>query len=452
VSWQRVAALVASRSRLCIISGGPGTGKTTTVAKILALLLLTEPERTRIGLAAPTGKAASRLQEAIAAAKPFLPQDEALHQKLPAHASTIHRLLGAAPYSASFRHCRDNPLDLDTLVVDEASMVDLSLMQRLVEALPPSARLILLGDRDQLSSVEGGAVLGDICSHPLAERFTPGFCAAAEHAGSPALPSSPEARPLSDCIVLLRKSYRFSGGGIEPLRLAIRDQDARAALGVLEDEKLPDVRLLECASAAMLGPLMKPIVIAGYDPIFHAASPGEALAALDSFRVLSPVREGPYGTGALNRKIELMLKDRGTIPAGSGMYPGRPLIIGRNEYSLQLFNGDLGIIWPHGRTVQAFFPGPQGLRGLPPVLLPEHETAYAMTVHKSQGSEFDGVLVVLPDQELPILTRELLYTAVTRARRSVWVVGTRDAVRCCIQRRTVRSSGLGHRLWGEPGQ
>jgi exodeoxyribonuclease V alpha subunit len=452
IDWPRIAARAAARSRLCIISGGPGTGKTTTVAKVLALLLLTEPERQRFGLAAPTGKAAARLQEAIARVKPSLPLEAHLREKIPAHASTIHRLLGAMPNSISFRHNRANPLPLDTLVVDEASMVDLALMHRLLEALPSTSRLILLGDRDQLSSVEGGAVLGDISSHPLAEKFSKQFACAAESQEHPPLPSSADVGPLSDSIVLLQKSYRFSGGGIEPLRLAIRDQDAESALRVLRDESLPDVRILHCHSQAELFLLMKEPVLSGYAPLFGAGSPEEAFAFLDGLRVLSPLREGPYGTGRLNQLVERTLQNLGVIPAGAGgMYPGRPLIIERNDYAQQLFNGDLGILWPSGATDLAFFPSAQGMKGFPPVLLPAHETAYAMTVHKSQGSEFDHVLLVLPDIDLPILTRELLYTGVTRARKSVCIIGSEAVLRACIRRRTIRSSGLGDLLWKERG-
>ena len=448
IDWQRIAALAAVRNRLCIISGGPGTGKTTTVAKILALLLMVEPERTRIGLAAPTGKAAARLQEAIASVKPSLTMDPALREKIPAHASTIHRLLGTIPGAVSFRHNRKNPLPLDTLVVDEASMVDLSLMHRLLEALPDDCRLILLGDRDQLASVEGGAVLGDICSHVLAERFTPAFASRAP-ADPGALPVSPEAPPLSDCIVMLRRSYRFSGGGIEPLRLAVRDQDEDRTLEVLQDENLPEVRLLPCASPAELARLMENALLAGYGPVFAAGSPREAISSLERLRVLSPLREGPYGTNSLNLLVERVFENRGTIPVGAGgRYRGRPLLIERNDYALQLFNGDLGVLWHEDGTLQACFSSPGGgTRALPPALLPEHVTAFAMTVHKSQGSEFDQVLLVLPDQDLPILSRELLYTAVTRARRSVTIIGSESMVRCCVRRRTFRSSGLADRLW-----
>jgi exodeoxyribonuclease V alpha subunit len=448
IDWQRVAALAAARSRLCIISGGPGTGKTTTVAKVLALLLLIDPGRSRIGLAAPTGKAAARLQEAISRAKQTLPLEDALRERIPENASTIHRLLGSIPLSGTFRHDSGTPLPLDILVVDEASMVDLSLMHRLLQALPPECGLILLGDRDQLASVEGGAVLGDICSDPLAELFTPKFTSAPELAGQPQLPSSPSARCLSDSIVILQRSYRFSGGGLEPLRLAIRDQDSDRVIELLDDDRFPDIRLLRCASPSDLGRNMEKSVLDGYEPLHRAQSPQEAFAALDLMRVLTPLREGPYGLIRLNSLIEGLLIRRGLLDFGQpGLSRGRPLMIERNDYGQQLFNGDFGIVWPSAEGFQAFFQDRGGMRGLPLSLLPAHQTAYALTVHKSQGSEFDHVLFVLPDQDLPILTREILYTGVTRARKTVSIIGSEAIVRACVARRTTRSSGLADLLW-----
>jgi len=423
IDWQREAAKPALSQRLCIISGGPGTGKTSTVVKILALLRLQSGgESLRIALAAPTGKAAARMQESIHRASESL--DETLLKSLSSQASTLHRLLGVIPNSRRFRHHRDNPLPVDLLIVDEASMIDLALMAKLVDALPSHARLIMLGDRDQLASVEAGAVLGDICAG----------------VGSNS--------PLASCIVLLKKSYRFSGeSGIGRLASAINQGDSSQVMQLLSDEAITDINQLNDHETALQ---QATAAYANYLKLVTAERPWpELFAAFNHFRLLTARRTGPSGVERLNQEIEQRLRRQGAIPAHGEWYPGRPVMITRNDYNLHLYNGDLGITLPvEGELMLALPSGNDSFTQITPARLPEHETAYAMTVHKSQGSEFDHILLILPNEDSQLLSRELLYTGVTRARQSVMLSATTPILQSACQRKIRRSSGLMQQLWG----
>ena len=437
---QRQAAEVALTRQLCVISGGPGTGKTTTVARILALFVATSEGRPpAVALAAPTGKAAARMQEAIQREK-TRPIFDAVRDRLPDAAGTIHRLLGTVPGSPYFRHHRDAPLPADVVVIDEASMVDMALMAKLVDALKPEARLILLGDRDQLASVEAGAVLGDICN---TGKPTP---------ETEATPEETRAG-IRGCIVQLEKSYRFTAaGGIGAASRAVNRGDAEAALAVLEDG----------GPAAEWGGVLDPdapqarfkaAVIEGFRAYLEARhDPETVFRRFDAFRILCGLRQGPFGAAVVNRRVEAILETAGLIRPSTLWYPGRPVMITRNDYGLGLFNGDVGVALRDpeaGGEVRVFFPGPDGgVRRLNPMRLPDHETVYAMTVHKSQGSEFNHVALLLPDRDAPVLTRELIYTGLTRARESVAVWGDPAVFRRAVERRIRRSSGLRDALWG----
>ena len=414
--WQQVAALNAVARNFSVITGGPGTGKTRTVLAILALLLK-QPggENLRIALAAPTGKAAARLTESLRAAPEELPQE----------AATIHRLLGNIPDSPYFRHSAARPLPADVVIIDEASMVDLALMAKLVDAVPLTSRLILLGDRDQLASVEAGNVLADIC-------------AAAE--------TTDGETPLRGTVVELRRNYRFSEtGGIYLLSTAVNAGNADAATAALQSDR-EEVRRQSLPPPTNLASAFRELIIAGYRPALEAADPFTALAHLQQFRILCAVRHGPFGVENLNSLAEQILADAGLVTPRSGWYRGRPVMITRNDRNLQLFNGDSGIILPDaeaGGELRAFFVSAEGkLRRFLPSRLPPHETAFALTVHKSQGSEFDRLLLVLPERDSPLLTRELLYTAITRARSGVELWCSEDILRGAIERRTIRTSGL----------
>jgi len=421
---QRVAIEIALARRFMVISGGPGTGKTTTVLKILEQML-GQPgyEKMRIALAAPTGKAAARLQETLNAGG----MGSAVQKRLPKSASTLHRLLGSREGSIYFRHNAKNPLPVDLVVVDEASMVPLTMMAKLFDALPTKARVILLGDRDQLASVESGAILGDIAE-------------AASRPGS----------FLHGSLVVLRKNYRFGNeSSIFKLCNAVREGKADHAIEVLNTGERPDLCADETPSPSQLVEKLRPQIIAGYSPYLRTSDPAEALREFSKFRVLCALRIGPYGVESLNRKIEEILREEGLIDRPQRAYPGLPILVTRNDYQLRLYNGDIGILLPDpaNGSLLAWFIGPDGsLRHIPPARLPEYEAAFAMTVHKSQGSEFDNVLLLLPDKESPVLTRELVYTGLTRARSRVEVWFNESVLRAAIARRIQRGSGLGESL------
>ena len=451
LDWQGVAAAVALLKKLCIVTGGPGTGKTHTVVKIMALLQESAaPYFLRLEFAAPTGKAAGRLQEAVRQAKQRVPLSSEVLAHIPEQAKTIHRLLGRRQGATSFRYNRNNPLPLDVLIVDEASMIDLALMARLLAALPAEARLILLGDKDQLASVEAGAILGDLCQGQTAGYFSAEMAGCLGRLDLPGVPLAPgKPSPLTDRLVQLEQSYRFgSASGIGRLARAVNAGDTDRALACLKDEAFPDVgwRIPDNDAVALAAR-----VVEGYRSYLEAPDPVAAFAVFVNFRLLTALRQGRSGAAGLNQWAERQLAQAGLIvPArGEQWYRGRPVMVTRNHYQLGVYNGDIGLTWPdeEGR-LRVFFPAPDGsLRSIAPARLPEHETAYALTVHKSQGSEFDEVLLLLPEQDSPVLTRELLYTAVTRARSRFELWGTESVFRAAVAAQVRRGSGLRDLLW-----
>jgi exodeoxyribonuclease V alpha subunit len=455
--WQKIAAAAAVLKRFCVITGGPGTGKTAIVTRVLGLLLEQVGGRQlRIALAAPTGKAATRLQEAVSSPQWMQALEPAERAAIPDHASTLHRLLGVSPDSSIPRYYRDHPLPVDVLVVDEASMVDLALMAKTVDALPPQARLILLGDRDQLASVEAGAVLSDICG--ASPALPPAFRECLQRLTGEVIPATPPcSAPLADAIMALKRSYRFGReSSIGQLARAVNAGDPVEAVHCVHQEPCQELAWISDASPAELHACLSEHIQAGLEPYLRLVRRGadiaEIFAAFSRFRVLCALRSGPMGAEALNQYIEVLLQSRGLIIAHQPWYAGRPVMITRNDYQLQLFNGDVGIALPdpdaNGR-LRVFFEGPQEhFRRLPPYRLPAHETVFAMTVHKSQGSEFDDVLLVMADEHSPVMTRELLYTGITRARSRVTICGTDAAFQAAVGRRIPRSSGLRKLLWG----
>ena len=455
IDWQMVAAFAAVRRRLCIISGGPGTGKTRTVVVVLALLLEQNPAM-RIALAAPTGKAAARLQEAVKKARATLYCEQVTKDLLPGEASTIHRLLGSIPDSAYFRHNAENPLPFDAVVVDEASMVDLALMAKLVAAIPLSGRLILLGDKDQLASVEAGAVLADLCNGGEQRRCSSQFKEEFDALSDQKLPSGPASggvSELADCIVELRRNYRFGEkSSIHRLSRAVNAGEVESAFDVLRESKSAtgsEVSWNSLPSPAALKGALKPHVLRRYREYLQAANPTEALNAFGRFRILCAVRKGPYGVENLNRLVEEILTEAGLINASGRFYAGRPVMVVRNDYNLKLFNGDIGFVRMNEKNeLRACFAGPyQILREVMPLRLSEHETAYAMTVHKSQGSEFERVLLILPRDDSTVLTRELIYTGLTRASAEVELWADPEIFVTAVRRKIARRSGLREALW-----
>ncbi|HRI18483.1 MAG TPA: exodeoxyribonuclease V subunit alpha, partial [Burkholderiaceae bacterium] len=438
--WQKLAAALALRGRLTVISGGPGTGKTTTVVALLACLLEGDPG-CRIALAAPTGKAAARMTEAIAQRAARLP--EAIRRAMPRDAATVHRLLEAGP--RGFGRHAGNLLAIDVLVVDEASMLDLALATRLLEAVPDAARIVLLGDKDQLAAVETGSVFGELSADTtLSAACRARLGALTGIAPARIVPPAP-AQPsvLHDCAIWLRRSYRFgTDSAIARLAAAIREgagDRAVAGAGLMFDNASAALDFALQGHAAFL------------DSVREGASAQAVHAAFARFRVLAALREGPRGAVALNAEIERRFRAAlGPLDhtPRSPWYPGRPVLVRRNDAVARLFNGDIGIALPDDAgAIEVVFAGSDGgLRRIAPVRLPEHETAFAMTVHKAQGSEFDGVLVVLPERENRVLSRELLYTAVTRARSDVRLWATEAVLVGAIGATTPRHSGLLARL------
>ncbi len=421
--WQREAAMVAVKKGLTIISGGPGTGKTTTIVKLLAVLLQLGNQEMVIGLCAPTGKAAMRLQQAVRTGGVALGLSPEITDRISGEAMTLHRLLGVKKYSSGFRHDRNNPLVHDLLVVDEASMVDLALMSKLVDALKPECRLVLLGDKDQLVSVESGAVLADCI------------------------------RSLPGNTVELKKTWRFESG-IKKFARAINEGNSDSAWAVLEDEDIDNITLLQGDIARFVGRkyLTYMAAIAGvgngdaqFDAVFRAFS---------RFQVLCAVHYGEKGVEGINRQVENSL----AVSVGSGTpyrvlpgewYPGKPIMVTRNDYTLGIYNGDIGICLPDPASgdLKIWFEGSGGgFMSCFPSRLPPHETAFAITIHKSQGSEFEEVLLVLPDGENRVLCRELLYTGVTRAGKHVTLAGERKVFDYGLSRPVRRFSGLREQL------
>ncbi|QNG38867.1 exodeoxyribonuclease V subunit alpha [Geodermatophilaceae bacterium NBWT11] len=422
---QRLAAAVAAGRWVSVITGGPGTGKTHTVARLLALLVAQEGPRVRIALAAPTGKAAARLQESVRAqaAELGLPDDLT--------ASTLHRLLGWRPDSRSrFKHDAGNRLPFDVVVVDESSMVPLTLMARLLEAVRPTARLVLVGDPDQLTPVEAGAVLSDLVHRPAAG----GAAAPPPEAAHDLDLDATELDQLGNGVVRLRVSHRY-GRSIGALAEAVRAGKASQVVGLLTHgeglslDPTPDALAAEVRAAA--------------EELGAAARAGDgpaALALLGRHRLLCAHRSGPFGVGHWNDQVT---RWTGALPGD--WWPGQPLLVTANDYDNALFNGDTGVVVRGPDGLRAAF---DGREPLPLSRLSSVRTAHALTVHRSQGSQYEAVTVLLPPVGSPLLTRELLYTAVTRASARVRVVGSEESVRAAVARPVVRASGLRRQIGG----
>ena len=455
--WQKVALYTAATRRLCIISGGPGTGKSTVISKILCLYAhLCGDKKISAALAAPTGKAAARLREAVINGMDLVPGEFRLDEASVPRARTIHRLLGGITGSPSFRHHGDNPVNAGLVVIDEASMVDIALMAKLVDALPRNARLILLGDRDQLASVQAGAVLADICPSEKISVFSNEFRARYGEIAREKIPGGGDddmGTGMADCLVQLSRSYRFGKeSGIGALSRAVNGGRGKESFLMLREGEYADIEWRHLPAATALKTSLKGRIREHFGPVVRAGDPAEALAGFSRFRILCALRKGPYGLEKVNALVEKVLAMEGLIGNQGPYYHGRPILINTNDYAKGLFNGDVGIVWKDPLSedaLRAFFVSPDGtVRKFIPGALPPHDTAYAMTVHKSQGSEFDHALLLLPDTDSPVLTRELVYTGITRARNRVEVWGHEPVFTAAVRRRTKRRSGLGEKLWG----
>lgn len=520
VDYQQLACALAARNRFAVITGGPGTGKTTTVVNLLAALQAMTGEsgqrggrKYRIRLAAPTGKAAARLNESIGGAVSRLPLERlpgnVTLEDIPTRVTTLHRLLGSRPDTRRFRHNRDNPLLVDILVIDEASMVDVDLMASVFDALPATAQLILLGDKDQLASVDAGAVLGELCQRAADAHYTQETADWLAQMTGHSLPESlcdTEGQRLDQAVAMLRKSYRFGDeSGIRTLAEAVNTDTLDAGIlqacreGQFEDviwlngqspkPRQEDTLALICSHAvsgtpeafrhqgqrrsANDKPLPPPVGYQHYLDLLNSHKLGadslredwdrlasQVLAAFSDFQILCALRKGPWGVEGINDRVARQLLAEKRIPRAEGWYAGRPVLVTGNDYNLGLMNGDIGITlsvpWDFNdqgdpkETLRVAFPaadGTDGIRWISPSRLQQLETVYAMTVHKSQGSEFNHTCLVLPDRLSPVMTRELVYTGITRARN--WfslITGDASVFRDSVHQQVLRASGLAQRL------
>ncbi|MGF6555931.1 exodeoxyribonuclease V alpha subunit [Pseudomonas sp. S30_BP2TU TE3576] len=488
IDWQKLACALATRSAFSIVTGGPGTGKTTTVVRLLALLQAPAVEAgmpLRIRLAAPTGKAAARLTESISQQVRTLKVTEDIREKIPSDVTTVHRLLGSRPGTRHFRHHAGNRLPLDVLVVDEASMIDLEMMANLLDALPVHARLVLLGDKDQLASVEAGAVLGDLCRDAEAGWYSPQTrewleAVSGENLQASGLQEDAQgAHPLAQQVVMLRHSRRFGeGSGIGQLARWVNQQQPEEARKLLSARSHEDVYSLSLkgekdrALERLLldghgeGPQgyrhylsvlrhQRPPLDSPPDDLRWIDWARQVLQAFDAFQLLCAVRKGPWGVEGLNQRVTDALLRARLIDSDQQWYEGRPVLMTRNDYGLGLMNGDIGIALKlperegheTGKTVlRVAFPrndGQGGVRFVLPSRLNDVETVYAMTVHKSQGSEFAHTALILPDALNPVLTKELIYTGITRAKNWFTLIESRAGVfEEAVKRRVKRLSGL----------
>lgn len=443
---QQLAAIIAQLKSFVVISGGPGTGKTYTMARLLALATPLAETPLQIRMAAPTGKAAARMEEAIRKAKQQLPSE--LAHAIPEQAETLHRLLGYRPGKHGFRYDRENQLRLDLLVVDEASMIDVPMMDALLQALPHTSRLILLGDRNQLASVEAGSLFSDLCNKTSTTVSPPLFDLIQTVTPTPGLQKKKSIPVMADSVVFLRTSYRFQKtSGIGKLATAVNNGDS-AKIEQILDSQLPDV-INEQSTGKKRENWLRIQIIQQFQPIFQAPDVDHAFAAMEQFRFLCALRQGTAGVENINALVEKTLRHQGLITTDAPQYPGRPIIIRRNHYGMQLFNGDSGLLFnDHKGRLRAWFRHPDNtLYPVTPARLPEHDTAYAITIHKAQGSEFEQVLLLLPEEESLVLSRELIYTGITRTRSQLVLCSTRKILDYAIKKRTRRYSGLAEKLW-----
>lgn len=429
--YQCDAIISAVRNRFTVIAGGPGTGKTSTVARIVSVLLQLNSALTfKIALAAPTGKAAMRLGESLQAALSILNLDNETRTRLPTGTMTIHRLLGTIPGSVTFRYTRHLPLPYDLIIIDEASMVDIALMAKLLEAIPEKCRLILLGDKDQLASVEAGSVLTDVCNFNFSDTT-----AAATFAEN-------GAQSIISPVITLRKSFRFSkDSGIGRLAEAVNNGAGPEVLTILNScstcsfKTVSDIQTLRRELVSESKPWI--------EELSQLREPETALMLLDKFRILTALRRGQWGATYINQFLADTCKSLCTGYDNSHLFNGMPVMITGNDYRNNLFNGDTGILFKQNSRYYAFFKSTGNtVKSINLNSLPSWEVAFAITVHKSQGSEFLNTVFILPPVDTPLVARELIYTAVTRSRDGILIMGEMQILKSGIERTTRRHSGL----------
>src|SRR5699024_6406234 len=443
---------------LSVISGGPGTGKTFTVARIIAILIEQAEEKGQpisIALAAPTGKAAARLQEAISETRGKLDISPGIRGTIPDKAVTLHQLLGARTYTTSFKHNVENPLPHDVVIIDEVSMVDQALMSKVLNAVRDDARLILLGDKDQLASVEAGSVLGDICLNAQ-NRYTGEMYQWLEEVniGLPKDKQITGDATLINNITLLTESYRFSEhSGIGRLAKNINDGNANRVLELLTDSDEKNLGFQQIHDVTGLKQLVKQNTRQYYQQLQDAKSPAEAFNLYKEFRILAAHRKGPWGVRFINSIIDQLLQKRPRTAGRRSWYSGKPIIVNTNDYNLGLYNGDIGLcLLNKNDKPRIYFRDENGYKETIPAQLTNYGSAYALTIHKSQGSEFERLLLVLPSVPSKIVSRELIYTAITRARTEIKIAGTKRTIKNAVRQKIKRLSGLSEQLWGPDGE
>lgn len=456
LNLQQCAAALALRNKLLILCGGPGTGKTYTLARILALFSALTTNPARMALAAPTGRAAMRLGEAIHQASSTLPPE--LHPQATPKPQTLHRLLGFQPQSGTFRHSGANPLHLDLLVIDEASMVDTALLAALLAALPDTCGLILCGDPGQLPPVEAGNILADLAAIPSAPCWAapPARTACLQELCDTDCPgktmdnSAASTNPLNNCRITLQQVHRFGGeSGMMSLARALQEDGSDAFIQSLA-QPWPDISLYEPEQADTV---LTALLQEQLDALARAHSAQEALAVFEQFRILCALREGPWGVAGINARCLALVQEqaqgqkRKHTQRRQDYYQGLPILILRNDHGQRLYNGDTGMIWPDEHAdLKAWFADEDGLRPFAPAALPPWQPAYAMTVHKAQGAEFAKVLLLVPPEDNQVLSRELLYTAITRTKKELILCGKHELLGRIAARRLIRYSGLGSML------
>ncbi len=450
-NWQAIAASICVQKHFTVISGGPGTGKTTTVIKVLALLLQQQPEL-NIALLAPTGKAAARLSESIKNALSCVPEELAKH--IPTESATIHRMLAWQPHKNRFYYNRSNLLAVDVVIIDEASMVDLSLMTQLLEAIPLHARVILLGDRDQLASVEPGRVLGDITGHGQPIYYSADMAkqliALGLYLDQADINPQPEAINIMDSVAILRKSYRFDAhSSIGLIAKWVKQSQGGKALSLLQSGERSDATFFSMENEQCFTQIVD-YAVEKYQKYLQQQEVEKALAQFDYFRILCALHGGEYGVERINAQIEQALAAKGLIQQHD-FYHGKPIMITRNDYESGLFNGDIGLLWQDQQgSLKAWFRTAQGLKAVELARLPEHNCAFAMTIHKSQGSEFNRILLVLPEQNTQLYSQELIYTGITRAKEKIAVAALAQSFKLACRQKQKRESGLAELLgWHE---
>jgi exodeoxyribonuclease V alpha subunit len=452
-NWQHAAAISAVMNNFTIITGGPGTGKTTTVAKILSILLK-EDIGIKIALAAPTGKAAARMAQSLKEAS--LPVSNEIAERLQTlQPSTIHRLLKINYNTHYFKHNSSNPIDADVVIIDESSMIDVALFAKLLDAIGPDTKLIMLGDKNQLASVEAGCLFGDLCE---AQHKLNVFSEERAKIINSVLPnqkriltdshiSSDPGHPLFQHVVELRESFRFKDNeGIGKISKAIIHNDVISITDFIENKNDKIVTIDDSGNTVLFNDF-----VLGYSAYIHETDISLALKKLNQLRVLCAVKEGEHGLFALNKKIEEQLISKKLIQKTGEYYINRPIMVTGNNYELELFNGDIGIVRKNAKGItMVYFEDKEGkLKEVLPGYITQSETVYAMTIHKSQGSEFDKVFMVLPEREnIQLLTRELLYTGITRAKKQVFMQGKKDIILKSAAEKVKRASGIIERMVG----